>query len=210
WVSECRVTHGTECSQSDLPPDWSLVDLDTQNLVFYLIDVHRMCLAISTMKSAPAYVALSYRWGDPECSTQCRQSNLALMTVPGGLISKDVVLAPTIRDAITVTREVGFRYLWVDALCIVQDDYERKPTYLNLMGTVYARAVLVLAILEGNADVGIMGIGHDREVRDAINLPTRSLIKRTPRIIGKDTFSDKTWATRGWTFQEGLFASKML
>lgn len=210
WVSECRVSHGRECSQSQLPSDWSLIDLDTQNLEFYLIDVHRMCLAISTMSSAPPYVALSYRWGDPGRSTQCRQSNLALMTVPGGLMSKDVVLAPTIRDAITFTREVGFRYLWVDALCIVQDDYERKSMYLNLMGTVYAEAMLVLAILEGNADIGIAGIGHDREVRDIINLPTRSLIKSTRRIIGKEAFSDKTWATRGWTFQEGLFASKIL
>jgi hypothetical protein len=169
-----------------------------------------MCLAKSTMSSAPPYVALSYRWGDPECSTQCRQNNLALMMMPGGLVSKDVVLAPTIRDAITTTREVGFRYLWVDALCIVQDDYERKPTFLKLMGTVYAEAVLVLAILEEDADMGIKGIGHDREVSDTINLPTRSLIKSTRRITGEDTFSDKTWATRGWAFQEGVFASKML
>jgi hypothetical protein len=210
WVGECRVSHGKQCSQSHLPSDWSLVDLDTQNLKFYLIDVHRMCLAISTMSSAPPYVALSYRWGDPERSTQCRQSNLALMTAPGGLMNNDVVLAPTIRDAITFTREVGFRYLWVDALCIVQDDYERKPTYLNLMGAVYAGAVLVLVILEGNADMGIAGIGHDREVCDTIDLPTRSLIKGTHRIAGKEVFSNKTWATRGWTFQEGLFASKML
>jgi len=210
WVSECRVSHGIECSQSHLPQDWSLIELETRDLEFYLIDVHRMCLAISTMSSAPPYVALSYRWGDPERSTQCRQGNLAMMTASGGLMSKDVVLAPTIRDAITFTREVGFRYLWVDALCIVQDDYKQKPTYLNLMGTVYAEAVLVLTILEGNADMGILGIGHDREVWDTINLPTRSLIKSTRRITRKETFSDKTWATRGWTFQEGLFASKML
>ncbi|KAH6714661.1 heterokaryon incompatibility protein-domain-containing protein [Leptodontidium sp. MPI-SDFR-AT-0119] len=210
WVSECRVSHGAECSQSQLPKDWGLSGLSAQNLEFYLIDVHRMCLATSSMSSAPPYVALSYRWGDPQRSTQCRQSNFALMAAPGGLMSEDVVLAPTILDAITFTREVGFRYLWVDALCIVQDDYERKPMYLQLMGTVYADAVLVLAILEGNADTGISGIGHDREVQDSIDLPTRSLIKSTPRIFGNETFSSKTWATRGWTFQEGLFASKIL
>jgi hypothetical protein len=210
WVSECRVSHGKECSQPYLPSDWSLIELDTQELNFYLIDVHRMCLAVSTTTSAPPYVALSYRWGDPERSTQCRLSTLGLMMAPGGLMSEDVILAPTIQDAITFTREVGFRYLWVDALCIVQDDYERKPTYLNLMGTVYAEAVLVLVILEGNADTGIAGIGHDREVEGTINLPTRSLIKSTYRITGKETFHDKTWTTRGWTFQEGLFASKML
>lgn len=210
WVSECRVSHGAECSQTQLPNDWGLSDFSTQNLDFYLIDVHRMCLATSPMSSAPPYVALSYRWGDPQLSTQCRQSNFALMAAPGGLMSEHVVLAPTILDAITFTREVGFRYLWVDALCIVQDDYERKPMYLQLMGTVYADAVLVLVILEGNADTGISGIGHDRQVQDSIDLPTRSLIKSTPRICGNETFSGKTWATRGWTFQEGLFASKIL
>jgi hypothetical protein len=210
WVSECRVSHGKECSQPYLPSNWSLIELNTQELNFYLIDVHRMCLAVSTITSAPPYVALSYRWGDPEHSTQCRLSTLGLVMAPGGLMSEDVILAPTIRDAITFTREVGFRYLWVDALCIVQDDYERKPTYLNLMGTVYAEAVFVLVILEGNPDTGIAGIGHDRKVEGTINLPTRSLIKSTYRITGKETFHDKTWTTRGWTFQEGLFASKML
>lgn len=210
WVSECRVAHGAACSQSHIPQDWSLTQLNSRNLEFYLIDVHRMCLAISTFSSAPPYVALSYRWGNPERSTQCRQSNLTVMTAPGGLVSGEVVLAPTIRDAITFTREVGFRYLWVDALCIVQDDYEHKPTYLKLMGTVYADARLVLVILEGNADMGIPGIGHDREVQDSIKLPTRSLVKGSLRIAGQEIFGNKTWATRGWTFQEGLFASKML
>ncbi|PVH96633.1 HET-domain-containing protein, partial [Periconia macrospinosa] len=210
WISECRVSHGDECSRSQLPNDWGLVSLDTHDLEFYLIDVHCMCLAVSSMKAAPPYVALSYRWGDATRSTQCRLANFGIMKAPGGLMSEHVVLAPTIQDAITFTREVGFRYLWVDALCIVQDDYARKPTYLSLMGTVYADAALVLAILEGNADMGIAGIGHDRDVSDTITLPTRSLIKTTRRITGKETFSDKTWATRGWTFQEGLFASKML
>jgi len=210
WVSECRVSHGAECSQSQLPQDWSISNLGTQKLEFYLIDVHRMCLAKSTMSSAPAYVALSYRWGDPQRSTQCRRSIFALMAAPGGLMSEAVVLAPTILDAITLTREMGFRFVWVDAICIVQDDYERKPMYLQLMGKIYADAVLVLAILEGNADTGISGIGHDREAHDSIDLPSRSLIKSTPRIFGSETLSSKTWATRGWTFQEGLFASKIL
>ncbi|KAH7077500.1 heterokaryon incompatibility protein-domain-containing protein [Paraphoma chrysanthemicola] len=210
WMGECRISHGVECSQSLLPQDWSLIELNTQAVEFYLIDVHRMCLHVSVMSSAPPYVALSYRWGDPERSTQCRKSNLTMMTAPGGLQNNDTVLAPTIMDAITFTREVGFRYLWVDALCIVQDDHERKPMYLNLMGTVYAEAAFVLAVLEWNADMGIAGIGHDREVLDTVNLPTRSLIKSTRRIAGKEVFSDKNWATRGWTFQEGLFASKML
>ncbi|KAH7088032.1 heterokaryon incompatibility protein-domain-containing protein [Paraphoma chrysanthemicola] len=210
WIGECRVSHGAECSQSILPQDWGLLELNTRTLDFYLIDVHRMCLHMFAMNSAPPYVALSYRWGDPERSTQSRKSNLAMMTAPGGLQNNDIVLAPTIMDAVTFTREVGFRYLWVDALCIVQDDYEKKPTYLNLMGTVYAEAVFVLAVLEGNADIGIAGIGHDREVLDTINLPTRNLIKSTRRVVGKEVFGDKNWATRGWTFQEGLFASKMI
>lgn len=210
WVGKCRVAHGSACSQSRLPPDWSLVDLHTGDLEFFLIDVHRMCLAVSTMGSAPPYVALSYRWGDPKRSTQCSKSMLAQMMTLGGLLGRDVVLAPTIRDAITVTRGVGFRYLWVDALCIVQDDYERKPMYLSLMGPVYADAALVLTILEGNADEGIEGVGYDRKVANTITLPTRSLVKSTRRITQTDVFSGKTWATRGWTFQEGVFANKML
>lgn len=48
----------------------------------------------------------------------------------------------TLRDAITITKSLGFRYLWIDALCILQDskgDWEKEAA---VMGKVYFNAVV--------------------------------------------------------------------
>ena len=53
----------------------------------------------------------------------------------------------------------------MDALNIFQDDYERRPTYSNLMGILSTEAVLMLCSnTKGNADMGSVGIRHSREV----------------------------------------------
>jgi hypothetical protein len=46
-------------------------------------------------------------------------------------------LSRTIRDAIEVTKSVGFQHLWVDALCIVQDTHEDKVWQLSVMNRIY-------------------------------------------------------------------------
>jgi hypothetical protein len=78
------------------------------------------------------YVALSYRWGD---------ANMTLTTnatLSEHLHYIDVgTLCTTIRDAIHVTREIGFRYLWVDSLCIIQDSEEDWEREALRMGEVY-------------------------------------------------------------------------
>lgn len=58
-------------------------------------------------------------------------------------------LAKTIQDAITITRQFGIRYLWVDALCILQGkdatarkDWQRE---CGKMADVYSGALLTIA-----------------------------------------------------------------
>ena len=43
----------------------------------------------------------------------------------------------SVQDAITVTRKLGIRYLWVDALCIIQDSNSDKANEIREMGNVY-------------------------------------------------------------------------
>jgi len=61
---------------------------------------------------------------------------------------------------------LGFRYLWVDALCIVQDDdYANKVGHLSVMSAIYGLATLTIAAGAGDhADYGLPGITSPRKV----------------------------------------------
>ncbi len=64
----------------------------------------------------------------------------------------------TIRDAIILARCLGIQFLWVDRLCIVQDDAASIQSNLAQMASVYARSCFTVIATEGDSDSGILGI----------------------------------------------------
>ncbi|KAF4629490.1 hypothetical protein G7Y89_g8656 [Cudoniella acicularis] len=96
-------------------------------------------LHISAPDERGEYVALSYCWGGPQLMTtkdtlQANMAGIALHT-----------LSQTIQDAIHITRKLGVRYLWVDALCIVQDDEASQLKEIDQMGKIYSNAALTIS-----------------------------------------------------------------
>lgn len=67
----------------------------------------------------PKYLALSYIWGDVQ-QPFLTKANYEQWQAQGAL--RNVGIPKTARDAIKLTQMIGYRYLWVDALCILQDD----------------------------------------------------------------------------------------
>jgi hypothetical protein len=69
----------------------------------------------------PEYVALSYCWG-LKGNFKTTLDNLPQMehTIPRGKLPQ------TLADVFRMVRLLKFRYIWVDALCIVQDGLEFK------------------------------------------------------------------------------------
>lgn len=99
------------------------------------------------------YVALSYCWGDPSSVPKTTRANLnSHMSV--GLVSK--ALPVTFRDAIEVVSRLGYEFLWIDALCIVQDDDEDWKEEAPRMAVVYGNAVCTIHAADGiNSDGGL-------------------------------------------------------
>lgn len=62
---------------------------------------------------------------------------------------KDIVplsgLSQTLKDAIAITKWLGFRYLWADALYVLQDSKEGWGKEAAVMGKVYSNAVFAIA-----------------------------------------------------------------
>ncbi|KAJ0163679.1 hypothetical protein CTA2_2591 [Colletotrichum tanaceti] len=88
------------------------------------------------------YCALSHCWG-PEDKRPLRtlRGNMTdhLASIPWS------ELPATFQDAITLTRDLGFEYIWIDSLCIVQDDEKDWFDESKKMASVYRRASLVVA-----------------------------------------------------------------
>lgn len=86
------------------------------------------------------YIALSYCWGDGG-GLKAIRSNLSTLL---RAVDEDELPA-TIRDAIELARWLGVQYLWVDALCIIQDDTQDWLHESAQMSTVYAQAFLTIS-----------------------------------------------------------------
>lgn len=63
----------------------------------------------------------------------------------------------TIQDAITVTRQIGLRYLWVDALCIIQDSIKDRDAEIGQMAQYYQNSsITIIAASASGSDKGIL------------------------------------------------------
>jgi hypothetical protein len=87
------------------------------------------------------YVALSHRWPvDPskhfkttKSSIDCHRQQIVFEDLPR-----------TFQDAITVTRRLGLRYLWIDSLCIIQDDSDDWNEQSMVMGKIYNESTITI------------------------------------------------------------------
>jgi len=95
---------------------------------------------VVTNSAEAQYAALSHCWGKEPFGTT-KRNNLAEHCKR---IDFDK-LTKTFQEAIIVTQSLGIRYLWIDSLCIVQDDEDDWRRESVKMGRVYKDAVITIA-----------------------------------------------------------------
>lgn len=158
----------------------------------------------------PEYVALSYCWGTT------RFQHLTSQNISEYLSKIDYFTLPkTIQDAVDVTRWLGFSYLWIDALCIIQDSKEDWATESVKMGQVYGQAVLTIAALGAqDSSRGCFLKRNPLCLRDCpipgtdLRLASTSwTMKREYQIAGR--FASPL-QTRAWVVQEEYSATRTL
>ena len=162
------------------------------------------------------YVALSYCWGGPQFFSTTEQNLPAMET--GFRISS---LPQTIQDAVTVTRKLGFQYLWVDSICIIQDSEEDQLHELPKMASYYEKAYFTLIAGGSSCTQGFL---HPRKAcekhsgaSDFRNMLARPFLcakghehvllfrEETPYESSKEPVSK-----RAWTFQERILSPRVL
>lgn len=122
-------------------------------------------------------------------------------------------LPKAVTDAISTTKALGFRYLWVDRYCIPRKGDTKgaseRQRQLDLMGQIYSHSALTLVVAagEGVRD-GIAGISAPRE--EQLSIQTESDLFTTSLLRPDLEVASSIWASRAWTYQEGLLSRRRL
>ncbi|KAH7408084.1 heterokaryon incompatibility protein-domain-containing protein, partial [Phaeosphaeria sp. MPI-PUGE-AT-0046c] len=191
WLETCASCHGDVCKQNTMMVAGMNL-IDCENMV------------IVKAEEGLCWVALSYVWGadyQPSGSDLLgyREGSKLSATVP-----------TTIRDAVHVTLQLGYRYLWIDEYCIDQSDETHRKEQIEKMDQIYQGASLTIVAAAGTDKAyGLPGV-----------LTTRRKGRKVARIDDVILFSNgpdpckvaerSKWFTRAWTFQESLLSRRLL
>jgi hypothetical protein len=207
WLDECDTHHCCKPSKTLLPSR--------------VIDVgHLGSSQVRLWEPVPEgttgeYISLSYCWGTSREFTTTRAT---IEERKKGIIIADI--PKTYQDAVKLTRELGIRYLWVDALCICQDehaDWERESakmlsTYSNAYLTISASRAKESSegFLGKRLDRPLVGLEYSRGGLQgkalAFSLPLREELHKNHYI----TLPDEPLSKRAWGLQERVLSHRVL
>jgi len=186
------------------------------------VDSHELCSSITDQNQMPTrllaiggsslqlhdmagtstpvqYATLSHCWGGKEFLKLLRDNLDSFhLSIPHDELQK------TFQDAIFIARYLGFEYLWIDSLCIIQDDKDDWERESTLMIDVYGGSALNIAAV--SAENGSVGCFFLRQPRCLVQLPsTRTGANIVPTEVKPypDGHNHRTpLFKRGWVLQE--------
>ncbi|KAF4627069.1 hypothetical protein G7Y89_g11087 [Cudoniella acicularis] len=204
WLNECQEKHESCVRRCSPVLPSRVVDIgDREGSPIHLY--------VNQNGTRGQYAALSYCWGgDQPYKTTMSNLNSYTQELASSVFPK------TLSDAIKVCRAVGMRYIWIDALCIVQDDPKDKAKQINQMGRIYKDATFtIMAASAKSVSEGFLG--NTKVDAPEAKLPfhidedsfgaifVRSCFNNNPYFLdGEPIFN------RAWTLQEMLLPSRML
>lgn len=201
WKYQCQEDHGGTCDQIFMTPRIGQLRF---------VDVVDRCI-IQSAPDTVTWTALSYCWGGPQHHA-LQKTNLEKYMLPGSL--PDDILPQGIIDAMAVTLALDERYIWIDSLCILQDDDKDKLDLIAAMGTIYAHAnVTIINAANDSVTQGMPGVSSPRRMQQVHQMNGFCLVEALdlPHNPSWQGFLEgTTWDSRGWTYQEGLLSRRCL
>ncbi|KAF8855139.1 HET-domain-containing protein [Acephala macrosclerotiorum] len=175
WLKSCLRTHKA-CPKRQVLLPRRTIDVGTT--------IEDPFLYISRPNEFGHWVTLSHCWGAYHTITTTASSLAAHCKS-----LKLDALPETFRDAVLITRQLGYRYLWIDSLCIIQDSEEDWRLESEKMASIFENAVLnISADASGGDDQGIFrSAGKGRPKPDHLvipyTIPAKHLDKRRAATI---------------------------
>ncbi len=195
WISVCVHDHGNHCN-----PIWSQSTLSRSPIpgleVLRLVDVVDGCLV--EVRGPCKYLTLSYVWGGVP-NFRLTTSNKSSLMQSGVLQSIWDMLPRTIQDAIDLTKLLKERYLWIDALCLVQNDRADLQKGVDVMDMIYERAIMTIIAAAGdNANASLPGvregsrfiIQHVEQIKPGVKL---AVYNDLDHLLWPSTYNRRAW-----------------
>ncbi|KAI1070227.1 hypothetical protein LB507_010229 [Fusarium sp. FIESC RH6] len=200
WLDDCKGHEGCSSSYPNAPLPTRVIEVNPEN--------QEEPRVVESGGQRGIYTTLSYCWGKAPFKT-LNTSNYAQFSK-----ALDMSTLPlTVQEAVAITRKLSIPYLWIDALCIIQDSEDDKNEEISSMKDVYACSALtiVAASAKGVAE----GFLQDRlDPKDLFTIPFRM----KSDMFGSFSFGKLSTASynerseplakRAWTLQEQLLAQR--
>ncbi|KAI0103200.1 heterokaryon incompatibility protein-domain-containing protein [Nemania sp. FL0031] len=169
---------------------------------------------VNTEGKRGRYTTLSHKWGMNE-EFRLTQFSMDFMTdtIPWDVIPK------TYQESIEVTRRLGIEYIWIDSLCIIQDDTEDWRKEAGMMKSVYGNSYLNIAAVQAVDSYGSLFASSDLGVQcPAQTVPQQPTIHIRPqphmthRHFGSNYYDVGTnpLLQRGWVLQERILSPRVV
>ncbi|PVH81483.1 HET-domain-containing protein [Cadophora sp. DSE1049] len=218
WLEQCWLNHH-ECPSPNLTTNsWPKLPDRVIDLAHYHFPPDAKSSKISVVDTETltgGYVALSYRWPE-NVDESCVLSRSTLSRFSGGILASDIVTE--IQDACTLTKGLGIRYLWVDALCIIQGSGGDWHVQAEKMASIYKNAVLTITEVD-HTPLSVAAEQKHLLLNDTeLAASTRPFDSSNPESIylwlsESGNFvsrPDGELDTRGWAYQEQLLSSRII
>ncbi|KAH7129171.1 heterokaryon incompatibility protein-domain-containing protein [Dactylonectria macrodidyma] len=198
WLEKCD-TH-PECEAlSDSPLPTRLIDVASED---------QKARIASTKGLWGRYAALSYCWGGAQSGKTLRATFAARQHR-----IEPAELSKTVRQAIQTTRRMGLQYVWIDAICIIQDDETDRANEIAQMCDIYRRAyVTIVAATAASSSDGFLQVRpRPSPLADMPFWTTNKELSSVSLILeGWYDDSSEPINTRCWTLQERLLSRRLV
>ncbi|KAK3339414.1 heterokaryon incompatibility protein-domain-containing protein [Neurospora tetraspora] len=233
WLDDCLNNH-PECKGSNfkrLPT--RLVDVGAPDNNAQKKPPRPRIFIPNATSQTPAtipYLTLSHSWALTGSSLRLTTKNIEDWQKPEGAEHGGIPidgLAQTFLDAMRITQQLGYRYIWIDSLCIMQDSSEDWKREAQTMAAVYGNSLLTI-FASGMGMAGGQGANADTCFSVRNPLKVYSPIITSP-LSGRASFyairekyepnvDEMLWGanqknpllSRGWIVQERLLSPRII
>ncbi|KAF2656521.1 HET-domain-containing protein, partial [Lophiostoma macrostomum CBS 122681] len=201
WLQECSRTHSAcgAATEHELPT--RVIDVGR--------DGEQEPRLVETSGRRGQWVALSYCWGGAPPLTTAETYERNLEALPFSSLPK------LFQDSVTVVRSLGFQYLWIDTLCIIQGDKKDWERECSRMRTVYEHSAITLSAPAASSPDFTMLHNRSSVPQVWFRFQDSTLSAGISHILpdtnaGMPKQQSSPLSTRGWILQERLLAPRSL